>query len=106
MLLLLSTKVVWPGNHHGGHKLKRLLKMNQMSFGKKYVTKKEILHGYILCMHMQVTQKTQQKKIGRTDAILEVYTDRIVEKVKNIDDALLWIFKQNISEFSVCMTME
>jgi len=51
---------------------------------------------------MQVKQKTQQKEIDQTDAILEVYTDRIVEKVKNIDDALLWVFKQNISEFSVC----
>jgi len=60
----------------------------------------------ILCTHMQVAQKTQQKEIDRTDVIFEVYTDRIVEKEKSIDGALLWVFKQDISEFSVCMTIE
>ena len=40
--------------------------------------------------------------ISRTDAIFEVYTDRIVQKAKNSDEALLWIFSQTISEFSVC----
>ena len=52
----------------------------------------------------QVVQKTQRMKISKTDAILEVYTDRIVEKKSNYDEALVWIFKRKaISEFSVCI---
>ena len=51
---------------------------------------------------MQVAHKTQQMRIKRTDAILEVYTDRIIEKKSNIDEALLWVTKYAISEFSVC----
>ena len=50
---------------------------------------------------MQVAQKTQNMQVNRTDAIFEVYTDRIVKKKKNCDKALLWIFSQAISEFSV-----
>ena len=51
---------------------------------------------------MQVAHKTQQMRIKRTDAILEVYTDHIIEKKSNIDEALLWVTKHAISEFSVC----
>ena len=51
---------------------------------------------------MQVAHKTQQMRIKRTDAILEVYTDRIIEKKSNIDEALLWVTKYAISKFSVC----
>lgn len=40
--------------------------------------------------------------IGQTDAILEVYTDRIIEKKNNLDEALLWVTTHAISEFSVC----
>ena len=46
--------------------------------------------------------KTQQFQINRTDAIFEVYTDRIVEKTQDCNKALLWITSQEISEFSVC----
>ena len=42
-------------------------------------------------------------KISRTDAIFEVYIDRIIDKVQTCDKALLWIFKQKMmNEFSVC----
>ena len=51
---------------------------------------------------LQVANKTQKMLIGRTDAILEVYTDRIIEKEKNLNKALLWVTKHTISEFSVC----
>ena len=52
---------------------------------------------------LQVAEKTQQMRIGRTDAILEVYTDRIIKKKQNkLDEALLWVTKHAISEFSVC----
>ena len=53
-------------------------------------------------MHfVQVASKTQQFEITRTDAIFEVYTDRIIEKTQDCDKALLWIVSQEISEFSV-----
>lgn len=51
---------------------------------------------------VQVARKTQQFEINRTDAIFEVYTDRIIEKTQNCDKALLWIMSQELSEFSVC----
>ena len=41
-------------------------------------------------------------QIKRVDAILEVYTDRIVKKSKTCDEALLWVSKQDISEYFVC----
>ena len=41
-------------------------------------------------------------QIGQTDAILEVYTDHIIEQKQNIDKALLWVTEHAISEFSVC----
>ena len=77
--------------------------MNQMSFGNRW------LHGYVakyynLAMYMfciQVAQKTQNMEINRTDAIFEVYTDLIVKKKLSCNKALLWIFSQSISEFSV-----
>ena len=50
---------------------------------------------------MQVASKTQQFEINRTDAIFEVYTDRIIDKTQDHDKALLWITSQEISEFSV-----
>ena len=50
----------------------------------------------------QVTEKTQQLHIRKTDAILEVYTDRFVDKCEgDIDAALLWVINQDLSEFSV-----
>ena len=55
-------------------------------------------------LYTQVVEKThdQEMPIGRIDAIFEVYTDRIVKNLETCDEALLWIFKQDISEFSVC----
>ena len=50
---------------------------------------------------LQTAEKTQQLNVNRTDAIFEVYTDRIVEKTKSCDKGLLWIVSQDISEFSV-----
>ena len=41
-------------------------------------------------------------QIKRVDAILEVFTDRIVKKAKTCDKSLLWVSKQDISEFFVC----
>ena len=52
-------------------------------------------------VHMQVTHKTQEMQIKRVDAILEVFTDCIVKKAKTCDKALLWVSKQDISEFFV-----
>ena len=49
-----------------------------------------------------MARKTQQLQIDRTNAIFEVYTDRIIEKTQNCDKALLWILSQELSEFSVC----
>ena len=75
--------------------------MNQMSFGDRW------LHSYVakhynLCIFcIQVAQKTQNMEINRTDAIFEVYTDLIVKKKLTCDKALLWVFSQSISEFSV-----
>ena len=46
--------------------------------------------------------KTQETLINQTDAIFEVYTDRVVKKSTRCDKALLWILSQAISEFSVC----
>ena len=55
-----------------------------------------------LVISLQVKQKTQEMTIKRNDAILEVYTDRIVEKSKDCNQAILWVSKQDISEFFVC----
>ena len=51
---------------------------------------------------MQVAQKTKEMLIEQSDAILEVYTDRIVNELGNCNEALLWVSKQDISEFFVC----
>ena len=51
---------------------------------------------------IQVALKTQETLINQTDAIFEVYTDRVVKKSTRCDKALLWILSQAISEFSVC----
>ena len=56
----------------------------------------------IVIYFVQVARKTQQLQIDRTNAIFEVYTDRIIEKTQNCDKALLWILSQELSEFSVC----
>ncbi|XP_065884791.1 transient receptor potential cation channel subfamily A member 1-like isoform X2 [Dysidea avara] len=48
----------------------------------------------------KTAEKTQQHNLNRTDAIFEVYTDRIVEKTRSCDRGLLWIVSQDISEFS------
>lgn len=58
-------------------------------------------HVYVyICL--QVAQKTQQDNLKRTDAILEVYTDRFVEKCHGSEDlALLWVLQQDLTEFSV-----
>ena len=54
-------------------------------------------------LYYQTAEKTQQHSLNRTDAIFEVYTDRIVEKTKSCDKGLLWIISQDISEFPVCV---
>ena len=61
-------------------------------------------HTNFMCLviSLQVKQKTQEMTIKRNDAILEVYTDRIVEESKGCDNAILWVSKQDISEFFVC----
>ena len=59
---------------------------------------------YILIYFVQVANKTQQLQVDRTNAIFEVYTDRIIVKTQNCDKALLWILSQELSEFSVSFT--
>ena len=105
MPLLLYIKVVWLDRYHGKHKLKRLLKMKVMSSGERYRIEgqKELRCTYESLFFFQAVEKTQQHNINRTDAIFEVYTDRIVEKTKSCDKGLLWIVSQDISEFSVCV---
>ena len=49
----------------------------------------------------QVVYKTQEQRLKRTDAILEVYTDRFVEKCGSEDLALIWVLQQDLTEFSV-----
>ena len=53
----------------------------------------------LLVFCLQVKQKTQEMKIKRNDAILEVYTDRIF---RSRPQAILYVSKQDISEFFVC----
>lgn len=50
---------------------------------------------------VQVKQKTEELLITQIDAIFEVYTDRFVNEQQSCDKVLLWIFGQNMSEFSV-----
>ena len=55
---------------------------------------------------LQVARKTQQLHLNRTDAIFEVYTDRIIKKTQNCNKALLWLLsQQDLSEFSVSFTL-
>ena len=54
-----------------------------------------------------MAQKTQQDNLKRTDAILEVYTDRIVEKCHGNEDlALIWVLKQDLTELSVSVRIK
>lgn len=56
---------------------------------------------YIFCI--KVNKKKGEKQIDVTNAIFEVYADRITEKM-NTNKALLWIVTmstENISEFCV-----
>ena len=47
-------------------------------------------------------QKIQEANLKRTDAILEVYTDRFVEKCNGSEDvALIQVLEQDLSELSV-----
>ena len=51
-------------------------------------------------------RKTQELQVDRTDAIFEVYTDRIIKKTQNCNKALLWLLsQQDLSEFSVSFTL-
>ena len=50
---------------------------------------------------MQVTQKAQELSITETDAVFEVYTDRFVNELQSCDKVLLWIFGQDMNNFSV-----
>ena len=75
--------------------------MKQMNFGNKYYSSLAKMTSVVHTFWIQVASKTQQFEINRTDAIFEVYTDRIIEKTQDCDKALLWITSQEISEFSV-----
>lgn len=51
---------------------------------------------------LQVSEKTQELNIGKMEAIFEVYTDLLVESAGGfVDQALLWILRQDIKEFCV-----
>ena len=51
---------------------------------------------------LQAAEKSQQLSLGKTDAILEVYTDRFVDLCEgDINETLLWIVEQDMTEFSV-----
>lgn len=55
---------------------------------------------------IQVVHKTQEMHINKSDAIFEVYTDRIVAEMQDCSKALLGIVKisaKKISEFCVRM---
>ena len=53
-------------------------------------------------MILQVVTKTQQMKIGKMEAMFEVYTDILVNKTKgSVDQALLWVLRQDFKEFCV-----
>ena len=45
--------------------------------------------------------KTQRLGIGKLEAIFEVYTDLIEEKAGTVEQALLWILRQDFKEFCV-----
>jgi hypothetical protein len=54
----------------------------------------------------QVSEKTQELNIGKMEAIFEVYTDLLVESAGGlVDQALLWILRQDIKEFCVRMCL-
>ena len=75
--------------------------MKEMNFGDKYYNSLAKMTSVVHAFWIQVVNKTQQFEINRTDAIFEVYTDRIIEKTQDCDKALLWITSQEISEFPV-----
>ena len=51
---------------------------------------------------LQVTKKTNEMNIGKMEAIFEVYTDLLVKRAGGlVDQALLWILRQDIKEFCV-----
>ena len=51
---------------------------------------------------MQVSKKTNEMKIGKMEAMFEVYTDLLVEGAGgSLDQALMWILRQDIKEFCV-----
>ena len=53
-------------------------------------------------MILQVATKTQEMKIGKMEAMFEVYTDILVNKAKgSVDQALLWVLRQDFKEFCV-----
>ena len=60
---------------------------------------------YSYFTHVQVGRKTQELQVDRTSAIFEVYTDRIIKKTQNCNKALLWLLRQDLSEFSVSFTL-
>ncbi len=45
--------------------------------------------------------KTQNLGIGKLEAIFEVYTDIIEQKAGTVDQALLWVLRQDFKEFCV-----
>ncbi len=45
--------------------------------------------------------KTQRLGIGKLEAIFEVYTDLIEQKAGTVDQALLWVLRQDFKEFCV-----
>ena len=54
-----------------------------------------------------MAQKTQEANLKRTDAILEVYTDRFVAKCHGNEDlALIWVLQQDLTEFSVSVRIK
>ena len=56
---------------------------------------------FTICLYPFCAQVVE-KKINQTDAIFEVYTDRIIEEAQTCDQALLWITShQKISELPV-----
>ena len=49
-----------------------------------------------------MSKKTKEMNIGQMEAIFEVYTDLLVERADGfVDQALLWILRQDIKEFCV-----
>ena len=45
-------------------------------------------------------------KIGKMEAIFEVYTDLLVDKAnRSVDQALLWVLHQDFKEFCVIIAI-